>query len=176
MNIKKNFFCKMLLGNFYRMKTKIFIFTMMVIYAAFFKGAAFCQETQDIKDIQESKEESSIEYTPTPIVEKLILKEAHMCEAVKNFYPINPAVVFSISAKSISCFTVFDPVPEKTVVYHKWYRKDRLTTTQSLTLEPPAWRTYSSIQLREADKGPWRVEIVGPKGSILKTIRFSITD
>ncbi len=162
-----------------RMKTKFFIFTIIIIYSAFFQAAAFSQENQDIKgikEIQDSKEEPSIEYLPAPNLENLTLKEAYMCEAVKNFYPINPAVVFSISVKSISSFTVFDPVPEKTVVYHKWYRKDRLTTTQSLTLEPPAWRTYSSIQLREADKGPWRVEIVGPKGSILKILRFSITD
>jgi hypothetical protein len=132
-------------------------------FLAFFKSAAFSQENQDIKDIQGCQGRAGNRICPAPVLEKLTLKEAYMCEAVKNFSPINPAVVFSISAKSICCFTVFDPVPEKTVVYHKWYRKDRLTTTQSLTLEPPAWRTYSSIQLREADKGPWRVEIVGPK-------------
>jgi hypothetical protein len=159
-----------------RMKTKFLIVTLIIVYLAFFKAAAFSQEDQDVKDIQNAIEEPEKEYVPTPVLEKLTLKEAYMCEAVKNFYPINPAVVFSISAKSICCFTVFDPVPEKMVIYHKWYRKDRLTTTQSLTLEPPAWRTYSSIQLREADKGPWRVEVVGPNGAILKTLRFSITD
>jgi hypothetical protein len=158
------------------MKTKFLIIAIILISFTFFKSAAFSQEKQDIKEIQDVREEPVIEYVPAPILEKLTLKEAFMCEAVKNFSPINPAVVFSISAKSVCCFTAFDPVPEKTVVYHKWYRKDRLTTTQSLTLEPPAWRTYSSIQLREADKGPWRVEIVGPKGSILKILRFSITD
>jgi hypothetical protein len=158
------------------MKTKFLIITIIIIFLAFFKSAAFSQEKQGVKDVQDIREEPAIEYVPTPILEKLTLKEAFMCEAVKNFLPINPAVVFSISAKSICCFTAFDPVPEKAVVYHKWYRKDRLTTTQSLTLEPPAWRTYSSIQLREADKGPWRVEIVGPKGAILKILRFSITD
>jgi hypothetical protein len=158
------------------MRTKFLAVTVIIIWLTFFKAAAFSQENQDIKDIQDAKEEPAIEYVPAPILEKLALKEAYMCESVKNFIPINPAVVFSISAKSVSCFTLFDPVPEKTVVYHKWYRKDRLTTTQSLTLEPPAWRTFSSIQLREADKGPWRVEIVGPRGSILKILRFSITD
>jgi hypothetical protein len=155
------------------MKSKFLTVTIIIIFLAFFKIEAFSQENRDILNTQE---EPAKEYIPAPVLEPLMLKEAFMCEAVKNFSPINPAVVFSISAKSISCFTVFDPVPEKTVVYHKWYRKDRLTTTQSLTLEPPSWRTFSSIQLREADKGPWRVEIVGPKGAILKTLRFSITD
>ncbi len=158
------------------MKTKFLIINLIIVCLVCFKATAFSQESQEINDVQDAKEEPEVEYVPTPVLEKLTLKEAYMCESVKNFSPVNPAVVFSISAKSISCFTVFDPVPEKTVVYHKWYRKDRLTTTQSLTLEPPAWRTYSSIQLREADKGPWRVEVVGPRGAILKTLRFSITD
>lgn len=108
--------------------------------------------------------------------EKLTLTEAYMCEAVTNLVPVNPAVVFSISGQSVCCYSAFDPVPEKTIVYHKWYRKDRLSTTQSLSLDPPRWNTFSSIQLREADKGPWRVEIIGPKGQIMKILRFSITD
>jgi hypothetical protein len=113
----------------------------------------------------------------SPMVpEKLTLVEAFMCEALENLVPVNPAVVFSISAESICCFSAFDPVPEKTIIFHKWYRKDQLSTTQSLAVEPPRWRTYSSIQLREADKGPWRVEIVGPKGQVMKILRFSITD
>jgi hypothetical protein len=99
-----------------------------------------------------------------------------MCESVRDLRAHNPAVVFSISAGSVCCFTLFDPVPETTVIYHKWYKRDRLSTTQRLTLEPPRWRTYSSIHLREADKGPWRVEIVGPKGGVIKILRFSITD
>ncbi len=158
------------------MKTKLLGIFAIIFFLAFFKVTAFSQEAQDFKENQDAVEEPATEYVPSPVLDKLTLKEAYMCEAVKNFNPVNPAVVFSISVKSICCFSVFDPVPEKTVIYHKWYRKDRLTTTQSLTLEPPAWRTYSTIQLREADKGPWRVEIVGPKGAILKTLRFSITD
>jgi hypothetical protein len=155
------------------MKTKFLVIILIMFFLTFFKAEAFSQK---IKEIQDPIAEPVIEYVPAPILEKLALKEAYMCEGIKNFTPINPAVVFSVSTKSISCFTFFDPVPEKTVVYHKWYRKDRLTTTQSLTLDPPAWRTYSSIQLREIDKGPWRVEIVGPQGMILKILRFSITD
>lgn len=107
---------------------------------------------------------------------ELTLAEATMCEAVLNLTPRNPAVVFSITVGSVSCFTKFDPVPKTTFVYHKWYKRDRLSTTQRLTLEPPRWRTYSSIHLREADKGPWRVEIEGPDGGVLEVLRFSITE
>ena len=107
---------------------------------------------------------------------ELTLVQATMCESIESLAPHNSSVVFSIGVRTVSCYTMFDPVPETAVIYHKWYKKDRLSTTQRLVLEPPRWRTYSSIHLREADKGPWRVEVVGPKGGVLEILRFSITD
>lgn len=110
------------------------------------------------------------------VQKKLTMDQAIMCEEIKDFTPQNPAVVFSIKIGKVSCFTSFDPVPEKTFVYHKWFHRDDLSTTKRLTLQPPRWGTYSSIQLRETDKGPWRVEISDQKGNLLRILRFSITD
>ncbi len=106
----------------------------------------------------------------------LTLDHAGMCEEVKDKTPINQAVVFSIKIGKVSCFSVFDPVPEKTFIYHKWFHKDAPSTNKRLTLQPPRWATYSSIQLRETDKGPWRVEISDRHGNLLYILRFSITD
>ena len=105
-----------------------------------------------------------------------ILDDAVMCEEIKDFTPNNRAVIFSIKIGKVSCFTSFDPVPQKTVIYHKWFHKDKPSTQKTLSLQPPRWATYSSIQLREADKGPWRVEITDQKGTIIHTLRFTITD
>lgn len=106
----------------------------------------------------------------------LTLVKAVMCEKIENYAPVNPAIVFSTSLEDITCFTLFDPVPEEAVVYHNWYFKDKLSTRIKLSLQPPRWATFSSIHLREADKGPWRVEIVDEKGFIFNVLRFSITD
>ena len=106
----------------------------------------------------------------------LTLQQSVMCEGLQNFEPQNPAVVFSISIGKVYCFSNFEPVPAQTTIYHNWYFRDRLTSRLKLTLKPPKWRTYSTIQLREADRGPWRVEITDPKGRIFKVLRFSITD
>jgi Protein of unknown function (DUF2914) len=107
---------------------------------------------------------------------KLTLDRAVMCEDIKDFAPNNPAVVFSIKIGKVCCFTSFDPVPEKTFIYHTWYHEDSPSTNKRLTLQPPRWATYSTIQLRETDKGPWRVEISDQNGKILSILRFSITD
>jgi hypothetical protein len=107
---------------------------------------------------------------------QLTLSFAAMCESVENLTPVNPAVVFSVSAGRVNCFTAFNPVPEATEIYHRWYHRDELSTQIRLRLNPPHWATYSLIQLRETDKGPWRVEITDMNDRILGVLRFSITD
>ncbi len=112
----------------------------------------------------------------SPPREKTTLVEAVMCESIKDFTPQNQAILFSIGIGRISCFTSFDPVLEETHIYHTWFRRDKLSTRLKLSLHPPRWSTFSSIQLREADQGPWRVEITDKNGRILRLLRFSITD
>jgi hypothetical protein len=104
------------------------------------------------------------------------LSRAVMCEDIQNYAPVNPAVVFPITIGKISCLSTFDPVAEKTFVYHDWYCRDKLCKKVKLDLKTPRWSTYSSIQLREEDKGPWHVIITDPDGKIYRILRFSITD
>jgi hypothetical protein len=110
------------------------------------------------------------------IVEKLTLTKATMCENINNFFPENEAIVFSVELKRVFCFTNFNPVPKKTHVYHIWYYKDQVITKHRLSLNPPQWSTYSSMQLRDYDKGPWRVEITDEHNKIFRILRFSVTD
>ena len=109
-------------------------------------------------------------------ISKLTLRLSAICERVKDFAPENQAVVFSVTIGKIFCFTHFDPVPNKSIIYHSWYYRDKLITKQKLSLRPPRWSTYSSIQLREYDKGPWRVTITDQANKTLDVLRFSITD
>lgn len=111
-------------------------------------------------------------------IEPLVLElaKASMCERIEDYSPVNLAVVFSVSVGRISCFTSFDPVSKETQIEHRWYYKDTLTTKKKLYLKTPRWSTYSSIQLREVDKGPWRVEIIDSNNRILGVLRFSVTD
>jgi hypothetical protein len=125
---------------------------------------------------QDEAAEPPREKPPAVRAAKLSLQYAVMCESVKDYKPQNPGIVFSISIGRVTCFTSFDSVPKKMFISHKWYFRDRLITKMERVLKPPNWSTVSSIQLREADKGPWRVEIVDPSGRILRVLRFSITD
>lgn len=108
--------------------------------------------------------------------DQLRLSQAVICETLDNFKPFNTGVVFSVQTGSIMCYTAFDHVPAQTAIFHDWIRQDRLIFRKKLVLKTPSWSSVSSIQLREADKGAWRVEVRDGEGTLLRVLRFSITD
>ena len=107
---------------------------------------------------------------------KIVLVQAVMCEDLQELIPQNPTTVFSIERRKAICFTSFDPVSEKTIIYHQWFHRDQTSAKIKLTLNSPRWSTYSSIQFRAEDIGPWRVVISDSQGQILDVLRCSITE
>jgi hypothetical protein len=145
------------------MKGKTLSFALVPFFVTLFlHPAAWTQEKQSP--------------SPAPSAERLILVQATMCASLKEGNPCNPGAVFPVNQGKVLCFSSFDPVPRKTIIYHSWFHRDVLITRQKLTLNPPRWSSYSTIQLREADKGPWRVEITDQDARLLEVLRFSITD
>jgi hypothetical protein len=145
---------------------------LSIFFGLFLLFAAFSSQVlSQQKDGSPSPSEQS-----DTVSAKLTLRRAAICEGIKDYAPENAAVVFSVSVGKIFCFSYFEPVPEKTAVYHSWFYRDQLITKQKLSLRPPRWSTYSSIQLREYDKGPWRVTITDQANGTLGVLRFGITD
>ncbi len=105
-----------------------------------------------------------------------VLKNAVMCEGVRDGLPINQTIIFEVSKTSAYCWSEFDPVSVDGIIYHEWYRKGELITRKKLAVHTPRWACYSSLPLRQADIGPWQLNIVDENGKILKTLRFSITE
>ena len=143
-------------------KSMKIIFPGKSIKALFFVAVILLISTTDVYSVQPN--------------DKMVLVRAVMCESIGNYQPLNPAVAFSISQGEVFCFSNFDPVFEKTYILHKWFKKDKLIFTMKLTLSPPQWSSFSRIQIRDADKGPWRVEIWDADGTQLQTLRFSMVD
>ena len=99
-----------------------------------------------------------------------------VCEQVEGFAPKNPAVVFPLDIGEVACFTSFDPVPEATVIYHQWYYRDQPSSRIRLRLKAPRWSSFSRIQLRPGDAGPWRVEVLDADERRLAVLRFSVVE
>jgi len=114
-----------------------------------------------------------------PTIEKphgLTLVKAVMCEGIEDLKPENETIIFRAELKGAICFTAFDPVPEKTVIYHNWFKRDQPDAKLKLTLKPPKWSSFSKIRIRNTDAGPWRVDITDSDGKIFQTLRFSVTE
>jgi hypothetical protein len=107
---------------------------------------------------------------------KLTLVQAVVCEQVEGLGPKNPSVAFPMELGEVVCFTNFDPVPEATVIYHQWYFRDVPSSRIRLRLRPPRWSSFSRIQLRPGDAGPWRVEVLDADERPLATLRFSVVE
>jgi hypothetical protein len=105
-----------------------------------------------------------------------VVKEAVMCEGVQDGLPVNQTIIFNLSKTSAYCWSEFDPVPADGVVYHEWYRKGLFITRKKLAVHTPRWATYSRLPLRQADIGPWHLNITDQNGNVLQTLRFSITE
>ena len=99
-----------------------------------------------------------------------------MCENVIDNHPFNETVLFSIANGKAVCFTYLTQVSKKIILFHNWYKADKLSSRFPLPIEPLQGFTLSKIELRESDKGAWRVEITDEGGNLLKILRFSITD
>ena len=109
-------------------------------------------------------------------VKTLMMGQALICEEIFANACRNRTVVFSVAKEKVVCYSSFESVPEKTFIYHNWFYKDIPSSRIRLVLRPPSWSTYSSIQIRKTDIGPWRVEITDATGQVLRVLRFSITD
>lgn len=114
--------------------------------------------------------ENSVEAV-SPAVNKAV-----MCESVQDGLPVNRTIIFNVSNTAAYCWCEFDPVQKDGLVFHEWYRKDVLITRKKLAVHTPRWATYSRLPLREADIGPWRLDITDEGGNVLKTLRFSVTE
>ena len=143
-------------------KRTIGIFVLLCGISVFLSQAGSAQQDQTLRPAE------------SPPV--LNLSQAVMCEDIIANIPRNQTVVFSVAREKAVCFTSFNKVSEKTFVYHNWYYKDVPSARIRLTIQPPRWSTFSSIQIRRTDVGPWRVEITDSQGEILHVLRFSITD
>jgi hypothetical protein len=106
----------------------------------------------------------------------LTIADAFVCTDLKNSTPQGKAVIFSLRMGKVYCFSDFNHVPEETVIFHTWFLKENMVSQVKLLLKPPRWSTYSSITLRETDRGSWRVEITDKYNHLITTVRFSVID
>ena len=98
------------------------------------------------------------------------LVQAVMSEDLQERTPQNITTVFTIERRKAICFTAFDPVPEKTDIYHHWFHRDRPSAKLKLTLKPPRWSSY------KRPRGSFSIRLTRPtphEPRFMRACRFS---
>ena len=97
-----------------------------------------------------------------------------VCTSVVDRACVDPKEEFSAAVEKLYCFTRITGAQEDTEVTHVWYFGDIERARITLAVRSSSYRTYSSKRIQTHETGPWRVEVLGPDGTVLKTISFSV--
>ena len=104
----------------------------------------------------------------------LEIKDAAICLNVENRECVDPNDEFSTADEILYCFTRVTGAKEDIEVTHVWYYGDVERARISLSVRSSSWRTFSSKRIQVHETGKWRVEVLGPGGTLLKTIPFTV--
>ena len=72
------------------------------------------------------------------------------------------------------CWTRITGADGEITVEHVWYKGDVEMARVPLTVAGTNWRTWSTKNIEEVWTGPWRVDVVGPDGTVLESVSFTV--
>jgi hypothetical protein len=100
---------------------------------------------------------------------------AEIGKNVVNRELVDPGTSFPVSVGKLYCFTKIVNISSAAQITHVWYYGDAERARIALSVNPPAWRTYSSKIIQPHEIGAWRVEILDASGTLLQTVSFQTT-
>lgn len=100
---------------------------------------------------------------------------ASICRDVINRQPAGSGYGFEASVGRLYCFTKITGAQTPIQISHVWYFGDTLRAKVTLSVKSSSWRTHSSKKIQTHEIGDWHVDVLGPKGEVLHTLRFKIT-
>ena len=105
---------------------------------------------------------------------EVAVEAAAIATGVEDHAPVGVGDAFDYTTEKLYCYSKITGGEAGDYVEHRWYFKDTLMATVSLTLGGPNWRTHSSKRIIRIWEGEWRVDIVHA-GEVLKSLAFTIT-
>ena len=83
--------------------------------------------------------------------------------------------ISSASVKELYCFTHIRRAEiNDTTIRHVWFHDGNVAGDIRLPVKGESWRTFSKRPVDGTAKGAWRVEVMAPDGSVIKSVEFRI--
>ena len=101
---------------------------------------------------------------------------AAICQDVVDREPVDAGVSFAASVGTLYCFTKITGAQEATQITHVWYFGAEERARVDLDVTSATWRTWSSKIIQTHEIGSWRVDVLDPAGTVLKELKFEITE
>lgn len=108
---------------------------------------------------------------PLPALE---IRDAGICLDIVDLQCQGKDVQFSSSLGKLYCFTRVMGATTPVTITHVWYYGEKERARVTLDVRSTNWRTYSSKIIQPHETGLWRVEILGPDGTVLKALEFNV--
>ena len=118
----------------------------------------------------------------TPLQEKqsefyadLSVQEGAICRQIYRRRPLVSGTSFKASVGKLYCFTKIVGAQSPSKITHVWYFGNTPVARVNLRVKSLSWRTYSSKEIRQQDIGDWHVDVLGPRGTVLWSVEFKVT-
>jgi hypothetical protein len=102
----------------------------------------------------------------------LAVEDLVFCAAIKDRSPAGVADTFPADIYGVYCFTRLTGTRGATAIKHAWYRRGTKAGDVGLAVTRLPWRTWSTKEMRKEWKGDWRVDVLGPDGTVLASKKF----
>ena len=102
------------------------------------------------------------------------IEDAAICRAVLDRQPVGSANVLPKESEKLYCFTRVVGAVGHTHIVHNWYHEGTLTSSVTLPVRSPNWRTWSAKVKEEPWAGEWMVEMLSEDGAPLESIIFFV--
>jgi hypothetical protein len=118
-----------------------------------------------------SQNEPTVTETSTGAVR---IEDAVICRDVVDRQPVGSADVLPKESEKLYCFTRVVGAVGQTRIVHNWYHQGTLTSSVTLPVRSPNWRTWSVKAKEEPWAGEWMVEVLSEEGTPLESIIFFV--
>lgn len=140
------------------------------------KEATKTKEVNIVAEKEKEVQQEAIKEDTKPFVEKLVVIQTMACKKVKNNQPLYPGRRFPTDIGRVYCHTLFNNNSGKhSDIYHIWYMNGSLKAKVRIRVrdgkEIPA---FSHREIKNNDKGTWKVEITDSDKKILDTVIFEV--
>jgi hypothetical protein len=100
--------------------------------------------------------------------------EAKLCTGVQDRLPVGEATTFPATVDQVYLWTKIIGASGEITVKHVWVHNGKEMTTVDLPVKTAAYRTWSAKKILPHWTGQWEVRVVGPDGTTLATVPFTV--